>query len=499
MKFDFSNPQHQSVKGIVIMFADSLQNIIRGLWVPLLLVLYKFDWSKIVFVGFGLLLLLVLIGFVAYLQFKNFTFFLDETNEEFVIQKGIFSKNKITIQLDKIQQVNINQSVIQKLIGVFSVDIDTAGSQKKEVSIRAVDNEVALLLKDKLLSFEKTSFSIQNKEESELKEDPFLKVSFLTLFKVGLTSNYSRSFALIIGAIVSLYGGFSEVSNSIEVDEEQVTNLVQQGIAYFSISFLLLGVFVLVIVFNLIRTIIKYFDYQVVLRKNSIAITYGLFAKKNTLVKPEKVQVTAFSQNYLQKKLNLFDVKLKQASAAEESDKETKSAVIEIPGCNYAERETLINMILKEVVPSQETINPNIRFAIISVFFGIIIPVSIFLFAGIALAEKMQEYFLLLPIYILLMSVLIYFKYQNYRLLLSDKQIIVKHNAWDVEHLILQPYKIQGITVKQYFWQKSADIVHLTFHTAAGNIGFQYANYTKVKPWINYWLYEVERSDQSWM
>jgi putative membrane protein len=40
-------------------------------------------------------------------------------------------KKKTIIQL-KIQQVNINQSLIQRLVGVYELDVDTAGSAKKE-------------------------------------------------------------------------------------------------------------------------------------------------------------------------------------------------------------------------------------------------------------------------------------------------------------------------------------------------------------------------------
>ncbi len=499
MPIDFSQPQHQSVKGIVIMFVDTLQSIVRGLWVPLLLILYKFDWTKMLIFGIATLLLLLLIGCVSYLQYKKFTFFLDEVNDEFVIQKGVISKNKITIQLDKIQQVNINQSVIQKFIGVYSVDIDTAGSQKKEASIRAVDNEVALLLKNRLLSFEKSDEKSTTWEETTVEEKPLLKISFLTLVKVGLTSNYGRSVALILGFLGSLYGGFYDVSKSIEVDEEQVSSLVERGLGYFSLSFLILIVFVLILLINLTRTLLKYFDYQIVLQNKALAITFGLFAKKNTLLKPEKVQITAYSQNFLQKKLNLFDVKLRQASSGDESDRDTKKAVIEIPGCNFTERESLLTMILKEVIPMEEELKPNYRFAVVSGFLGIIIPVALFLFLGFFAFQNLQLYFPVIPIYVVLMSLVIYFKFINYRLMLSKNQIIIKHNAWDVEHQILQPYKIQGITTKQYFWQKNADIVHLTFHTAAGDVGFQYANFSKVKPWINYWLYEAERSNRSWM
>jgi putative membrane protein len=62
---------------------------------------------------------------------------LDNENEEFIINEGIF-KNKTIIQLNRIQQVNINQSLIQRLVGVYELDVDTAGSAKKEGQIKAL-------------------------------------------------------------------------------------------------------------------------------------------------------------------------------------------------------------------------------------------------------------------------------------------------------------------------------------------------------------------------
>jgi putative membrane protein len=45
---------------------------------------------------------------------------LDAENQEFIITEGVFNKTKTAIQLRKIQQVNINQSFIQKLIGCMN-------------------------------------------------------------------------------------------------------------------------------------------------------------------------------------------------------------------------------------------------------------------------------------------------------------------------------------------------------------------------------------------
>lgn len=499
MASDFSKPQRQSIKGIAIMFADTFQEIIRALWAPLLLIIYRFDWSKMLYLGIGLLILVLIIGVIAYLKYTHFIFFLDEQKQEFVIQKGIITKNKITIQLNKIQQVNINQSLVQKLVGVYSLDIDTAGSNKKEVSIRAIDHQLAQHLKEKLLESEKVMVDSETVNEEPTTHQPFLKISLATLLKVGLTSNYGRSIALIIGFIGSLYGGFHDVVNSFEVDEEQVNGLVEEGMSYFSLSFFIFLVLALVLMINLVRTVVKYFDYQMTLQKNALAITFGLFAKKNTLLKPTKVQITTYSQNYFQKKLNLFDLNLKQASSSDDADAEGKKNDIEVPGCNQEERNAILFKILNKLPVPEQIIQPNYRYLIKGVMMGVVFPVLVVLLIGLFVVEEVQFYFPFLIVYVLFVALLLFFKFKNYRLLLSRDSIMIKSKAWDVEHQIVEPFKIQGVTTKQYFWHKKSDVVHLTIHTAGGDLNFNFANYSLVKPWINYWLYEVERNERSWM
>lgn len=499
MQVDFRKPQRQSVKGIAIMFADTFQGILRAMWAPLLLIIYKFDWSKMLYFGIGLVVLLLIIGVIAYLKYTHFTFFLDEQKQEFVIQKGIITKNKITIQLNKIQQVNINQSLVQKLVGVYSLDIDTAGSNKKEVSIRAIDHAIAQHLKEKLLETEKVIVDAETVNQEPVTNQPFLKISLPTLLKVGLTSNYGRSIALIIGFMGSLYGGFHDVVNSFEVDEDQVNGFVEEGMSYFSLSFFIFSILALVLLINLVRTVVKYFDYQMTLQKNALAITFGLFAKKNTLLKPAKVQITTYTQNYFQKKLNLFDLNLKQASATDEADAEGKKNDIEVPGCNQTERDAILHKILEQLPTFEQIIQPNYRYLIKGVLLGVVFPVTVVLLLGVFVFEQMQLYFPFLLVYVLFVALLLFFKFKNYRLLLSRDFIIIKSKAWDVEHQIVEPFKIQGVTTQQYFWHKKSDLVHLTIHTAAGDMHFNFANYSLLKPWINYWLYEVERVERSWM
>ena len=166
MGVDFSQPQRQSSIGILIMFFYTLQQYARALWPMIVIWIFKFDEVNILYFFLGISIIFVSIGVVSYLKYLNFTFFLDTENEEFIITDGIFNKTKIAIQLRKIQQVNINQSFIQKLIGVYELDVDTAGSTKKEVAIKAISHELALELKFRLLENEETQHAIGTEETS---------------------------------------------------------------------------------------------------------------------------------------------------------------------------------------------------------------------------------------------------------------------------------------------------------------------------------------------
>src|SRR5690554_3672643 len=180
------------------MFADSLQKFLRASWAPLAIMIYRVPSDAILYVILGVIVILLFIGFIAYLQYRNFTFFLDEDKQEFVIHSGILSKKRLSIGLDKIQQVNINQNIIQKLIRVYSLDVDTAGGGGKEVSIRAIDHYSAQILKARLLEREiESSENDSTSEVSEEHQKPIIKISLASLLKVGITSNYGRSLGIL--------------------------------------------------------------------------------------------------------------------------------------------------------------------------------------------------------------------------------------------------------------------------------------------------------------
>lgn len=495
---NFSQPQRQSLLGVVVMFANTLQKSVRAFWPVLLIWLVKFDSLNKAMVFGGIAGVILIIGLISYLQYHFFTFHIDEKTNEFIIQKGILNRTKIAIQLQKIQQVNINQSLIQRLVGVYKLEIDTAGSDKKEASISAVSQELATILKERLINHAEVkneNYQINIEEEPPLS---LLKVSLISLIKIGFTSNYVKSFALLFVFFTTIVENLRQLSDNEVINEVEVAGYLDKFSLYSSIG-LGLGVLIaLVLIVNLVRTIIKYFNFTIQKNKQSILLSYGLLATKNTLLNPNKVQKIIITQNFFQKKLDIITIGIHQASSDAEKVKDKDK--IEVPGCTKLESHEILKLLFNQLPERGKLFLPNWRKLLVNLFLLLVMPLVISL--GVKLNSNFftwNEWFAYSLIFTLFVGILIWFSFKNYKLFVSTNFIIKQNGAWDIDTTIIEPYKIQAIKTQQFFWQKLTDIGSVTMSTAGGTVSFTTANYTEIKKLINYWLYQIESSDKNWM
>ncbi len=500
MNYDFSRPQRQSISGIVIMAAHTLQQLVRALFIPLAIFVIKAPANILAYTGIGLAVLIIIILIFSYLSYLRFTFFLDDQKQEFIINKGVFNRTLLTIQLDKIQQVNINQSLLQKLIGVYSLQIDTPGGDSNEVSIKAIDEKIAYNLKERLLDGQ-SLFSDENLDEklSPKEQTLFLKLSPLTLLKVGLTSHYLSSLILLTGFLYAVFHNAKELLRAFDTDKGQIEAAIETGATLFSVGILVAIFLAVLLIINVIRTFVTFFDFTITKHKLSLLLSFGLFSRKNTLLNPHKVQITSYSQNYFQKKFNLINLQLQQADSGEKKKaKDVAKSIIHIPGCSTAEKDELLRIIFGEMPREGKIFSPNFRFLNLPIFFMGILPVGIFSIFWFNF-QVVKPYYPLAIAYFLLVILSTFISYKRHRLSVNQDFIIKKSGIWDISKQIIVPHKIQSITTFQYPWHKGVDVGHVNLHTAAGVIHFKYGNYTNIKQLVNYWLYQVESGSEEWM
>jgi uncharacterized membrane protein YdbT with pleckstrin-like domain len=502
MQADFSQPQRQSKIGVLVMFFDTIRHFIRGLWPILVVWFINRDTLQFLYVITFVLVLFIAVSVAAYLRFINFTFYLDEKDEEFIINEGVLSKTKTVVGLDKIQQINITQSLLQRIIGVYGLEIDTAGSGKEEGKIKAVSHELALALKARLLQNEKKTpaFSEETSESSNVvsEQKPFMEIGFLTLLKVGITSNYMKSFWLIFVFIVTAYDNIRHFVNYDDIKSEKIDSFIGERLALTSIALVVIFFITVILIVNLIRVIVKFFGYRITKQSGSLLLSFGLINTKSTIIKPEKVQIVTLTQNYFQKKMNILGIKIKQATGGDRMEKGKKQAV-EIPGCDATERDAILKL-LYDIVPQKGVmLKPNFRKLVFSIFLIIVLPLSGFYAMAHWVEPRFYEFAYVTWTYAILILLVLGFGFRNYRLFIHDRFIIKQSGAWDISNDIIEPGKIQAITTSQLFWHTTADIGYLTLHTAGGDLSLQLGDFTTIKQYVNLWLYGMESSDSNWM
>jgi uncharacterized membrane protein YdbT with pleckstrin-like domain len=79
--------------------------------------------------------IVILVGFIR----RYFTVY-TITNQRLRIQRGIIARNVQQTQIERVQNVNTNQSVIQRMLQVGTVGFDTAGTGDSDFKFVGVNN-----------------------------------------------------------------------------------------------------------------------------------------------------------------------------------------------------------------------------------------------------------------------------------------------------------------------------------------------------------------------
>jgi uncharacterized membrane protein YdbT with pleckstrin-like domain len=92
------------------------------------------EWGLSVAIGAALVVLTLLIGYLRRVSTKYLI-----TNQRLRISRGIVRRNVQETRLERVQNVNYQQSVLDRMLGVGTVDFDTAGTDDSEFRFEWVD------------------------------------------------------------------------------------------------------------------------------------------------------------------------------------------------------------------------------------------------------------------------------------------------------------------------------------------------------------------------
>lgn len=499
--YDFKNPSRQSIRGIVVLFGFNSYKIIKSLFIAIAGFSYYFIKGEKVF-GLSQKSVLLIIAFVflfilfrSVLQYLYFKFHI--VGDDFILSKGVLNKEKITVSKSKIQNIYIRQNVLQQIINVVQLDIETAGDAKAEVKITALSRSKAQALKTVLLSHINSEVQVETETvlNSNNEQNIYYKASFKKLILEGFSENHIKSFLIIagfIGGLFSTYEGiFKELKLGAKFEALIIHNKESISVLIVIMLSALIVTLVISILFSIIKTVLLNFELQVLEHKKTIEIKKGLFNKVAIVLSPSRIQNIEIVTNRLKRYFGLNTLLIKQAMVDKKLQKHFSIVGLDQLQVNY-----LIEKLMQQFTIVSEKGKPE-RYYIRVLLFTALLPIGIFNILGYSILEN--QFWLVNLIIMPLVSLMIYWKYKKAYYKLNENMLIVGNGSISTKTELLEIYKIQAIATKQTLFQKLRRIATVEVYTASKVTKILYVKENRANDIVNFLLYQVESQRKDWM
>lgn len=494
--FNFETASRQSAKGIIVIFGVSAFKVIKGSVIIFAALILKYFSSdkfpdllnpKFIISFVGIIVFFLALSILRYLNFKFYV-----SHNYFFLQKGIFNKEEVSVSKTKIQNVYIKQNLLQQLINVVSLSIETAGDDKTEIEIMALSRRKAQALKSLLLLSVKEN---ESKETDSLKDTVYFKASVKKLFLEGISENHFKSLLLIFAFIVGVYNDLKEFVYQFDLTSKFGSWFRLDGESFMTLlllNFSIVGVLlVLAFLLSLVRMFVQNYNLTVRRKPEGLEISKGLFNKINLGLSSHRIQNTTVSTNRLKQTFGLYKLAFTQAMANKK-----QQLNFNIVGLGKAQISELLQQFYPKVEARLMRNKPS-RYMMYRLLFR---SVLIVLLLNVALAFGPIALLLVnIPLVIYAIVNAIYAYRKAYYHLDDDYIVVGSGQLIETKTKFLEIKKVQAVSLNQSIFQKRRDLASVVIYTASKPLIIAHVDLNTGLDIKNYLLFKVESENKDWM
>lgn len=441
------------------------------------------------------------IGTVA-LAFLRYWFFRYRiTENSLLIRAGVFRKTQLDIKFERVQAVNTEQNVLFRMLGLFTVSFDTAGSSGQEGYLPAVRAENARELRDRI----RRRRPIHAEGDAPDSTRPaasartLLRLNATDMVRIGLSSNRVFLLLVLLGPISEFieqrYGALVEETAIIEYLANAQT-AVASGLAFGLL--LALGLLLVLFLVSIAGAFLRFHRYELVADEDVLRSTGGLFTRHEHSVNLSKVQSLHSSQHVVLRMFRRYRLRARQASA-----KGGRRSDFIVPICTERKLAELGYEFFRQefaghtVVPHMPVFESISRQYLRSrmVIAGIL-PA---LLALAALWTAAGSTALAVLLWIPASAFFAWQKYRHYGLMCGVDGIAFRSGLIGYRVVAWLHRKVQRISITQSPFQRRKNLATVRVYLAAGSaITIPYVDFAKAESLRDYVLYRVESSQQAW-
>jgi putative membrane protein len=393
---------------------------------------------------FGPFVIILISGIV-----KWYWFTYQIVDQELRVEQGIITQRNIYIPFNRIQAIDISRAPVQRLFGLVSLEVKTAGESSKEAKIHAIRLEEAEQIKRTLRAGAPDTVIDQTEQK---KETSVYELSNKNLIIAALTNN---RLLLILSLLAIIQQVLSEI-----YDYDKLASLIQNYWHLYATSLviilLIVGLLIAAWVISFGYTIIINYNFSITVGEDELLISRGLIKNIKLTIPVDRIQAISIKEGILRQPFGYASLLLEDAGYA---------------------TTTLFPLITKEKIPAflfqvlpeyhfeNQTIHTPVplsglrRYLLRKVWklLPLIILCWIFVPYGI------YAWFLLIPAFLLG-----WLQYKDAGIRVTDNTILLRSRILSKRTGIIKKYRMQAVKIHQNPFQARLNLGDFSLYVISG-------------------------------
>jgi len=380
------------------------------------------------------------------------------THDTFDIYSGVFSRREREIPYERIQNVSIDRSAIQRLFGLAVVELETAGGQGAEAALRYVSEEEATRLQDEISERKRGETDATAATATEQQGEPLYAISRTELALLGVLSFDVRLFPLLIGILSTVSRPLATAFTSSE------TVLAQASLTYILVRAPLIGagLYVATALFSGLYAVTNYYAFRLWRASDELRFERGLLQRSSGTIPLEKVQTVFITENPLKRLFGYASLRVETAGFWPGEGGGSRAAI------PIAKRDRL-ERLAREIEPygSVEFERPpkRARERYMVRYLAVVALLVVAAWVGTRFTEYAYRWYavglLALPVPI---AAHLKWKHRGYAIL--DSHVVTRNGFWSRRTDIVPYHRIQTVIASKTIFQRNRNLATLVIDTA---------------------------------
>lgn len=373
------------------------------------------------------------------------------TEDTFDIDSGVFSRRAREIPYGRIQNVDIRQNVIQRVLGIAAVGLETAGGGQTEAQLRFVNLDDARYVQEEV-SRRKRSRTAGETDEAEPAETLLFELTPRELLLLGVVSMDLRVLS-VLALPLSIVG------------PSMIDRLLpRQG----TVVFVVLGLVVLLVgsaLFSSVRSMTRYYGFVLTERPEEYRYERGLFQRFSGSIPRDKVQTVTLTENLLARRFGYASLSIETAGYSGSNQGTQSGSQSAIP---IAERDRVLELAHRiedfdglafERPPKRARQRYAVRYAL-----GLAVVVAA-AYGIVRFTDLSFPWYALLAGFVLV-PVAAHYKWAHRGYRLEDGHVLTRNGFWSQRVSVVPIYRIQTVVSSETVFQRRRDLATLVIDTA---------------------------------